>query len=141
MTPSGCGIFPRQNNIGDDRRLLPIVSRGGKALLMDCRRCVIARQLPRQLHFIVPNREGGIMAVRRFFSAASGCLVAVCLLTVPLSGCALWHNLQPHRLHRLNRVPPPHLDPEFTRVDSPMSAESMVLRAQNDSPDREGGVR
>ena len=74
------------------------------------------------------------MAARRFFSAASGCLVAACLLTLPLSGCALWHELQPHRLHQWNRVPPPHLDPEFTRADSPMAAESMVLRAQNADP-------
>jgi len=43
----------------------------------------------------------------------------VCLaLVLPFSsGCALWHELQPHRLHRLNRVPAPHLDPEFSQTD------------------------
>jgi hypothetical protein len=31
------------------------------------------------------------------------------------SGCAsFWHELQPHRLHRINRGPAPSLDPEFS---------------------------
>lgn len=34
-----------------------------------------------------------------------------------ISGCAFFHDLQPHRLHRLNRQPAPALDPEFTVVD------------------------
>ena len=56
------------------------------------------------------------------------CLAMVC---VGLSGCEMLHNLQPHRLRRLNYVPPPHLDPEFT-LRQPQHAEPLILRAQND---------
>lgn len=35
------------------------------------------------------------------------------LLLAQLAGCTLLHDLQPHRLRRLNRVPPPSIDPEF----------------------------
>lgn len=58
------------------------------------------------------------------------CAMGLCLLPIALSGCELMHNLQPHRLRRLNRGSAPHLDPEFTRYDSPF-AESMIVRAQN----------
>ncbi len=58
-------------------------------------------------------------------------LIAVCLVTAPLSGCALWHELQPHRLHRMNRGEPPHLDPEFTRAEPAPPFEAIILRAQN----------
>ena len=47
------------------------------------------------------------------------CLAVIC---VGLSGCEMLHNLQPHRLRRLNYVPPPHLDPEFT-LREPQHAE------------------
>ncbi len=59
------------------------------------------------------------------------CTLLLCVAPVALSGCTLWHNLQPHRLRRLNRVSPPHLDPEFTQRESPRQ-ESLILRAQND---------
>lgn len=62
------------------------------------------------------------------------CVVLVSLLPVSMSGCALWHELQPHRLHRLNRVPAPHLDPEFSQVDPAKPSEWIVVRAQNERP-------
>lgn len=40
-------------------------------------------------------------------------VAVVGLLLAPLAGCTLLHDLQPHRLRRLNRVPPPSIDPEF----------------------------
>jgi hypothetical protein len=40
-------------------------------------------------------------------------LLGLLLLLCELSGCALFHELQPHRLRRLNRGHPPSLDPEF----------------------------
>lgn len=55
----------------------------------------------------------------------------ICLLTTGLSGCALWHEIQPHRMRRLNRVPPPHLDPEFTHLDPVTTREPAFVRAQN----------
>lgn len=42
------------------------------------------------------------------------------ILTGLLSGCAsIRHELQPHRLNRMNRVPAPSFDPEFTRSERP----------------------
>lgn len=65
-------------------------------------------------------------------------------------GCAtIWHELQPHRVQRMNRGPAPSLDPEFTHwkptrparmvddVDtksatlSANSAEVAIVRAQS----------
>lgn len=54
------------------------------------------------------------------------------------AGCAsFWHDLQPHRLRRLNRVPAPSMDPEFSSLEKPDSlperwetAGSAVVRAQ-----------
>lgn len=38
-------------------------------------------------------------------------------LLVISSGCAaIWHELQPHRMNRLNRGPAPSLDPEFSQT-------------------------
>ena len=35
-------------------------------------------------------------------------------------GCAsFWHDMQPHRIHRLNRGAAPSLSPEFTRAAPP----------------------
>jgi hypothetical protein len=64
-------------------------------------------------------------------------------------GCAkIWHELQPHRMNRLNRGPAPSLDPEFTyksrdqnsrlarRDDATLSVNSteiVIVRSQ--SPD------
>jgi hypothetical protein len=65
------------------------------------------------------------MSVRRW------CIVGLTVWSVANSGCALLHELQPHRLRRLNRVPPPHLDPEFTKTDFPAAMQPLILRAQN----------
>ena len=59
-------------------------------------------------------------------------LVVLCLVPLAFSGCTLWHELQPHRLHRLNRVSPPHLDPEFTLRES-LTDEPVIVRAQNET--------
>lgn len=57
-------------------------------------------------------------------------LIMMLLTATSLTGCAsFWHELQPHRLHRLNRHPAPSLDPEFTSV-TPISTPS-VMRAQS----------
>lgn len=77
------------------------------------------------------------MAIRKI------CVLMICLWFCGLSGCSLWHNLQPHRMRRLNRVPPPHQDPEFTLRESWQHAvvvaanwdsAAMVVRAQNQEP-------
>jgi hypothetical protein len=60
-------------------------------------------------------------------------LIPFLLLLAAISGCALWHELQPHRLHRLNRGPAPALDPEFSQAD-PMPTDERILRAQNADP-------
>ena len=65
------------------------------------------------------------MSVRRW------CVFGFSVWMMASSGCALWHELQPHRLRRLNRVPPPHLDPEFTKADAPSPTIPAILRAQN----------
>jgi hypothetical protein len=67
-------------------------------------------------------------------------MLTLCLLSASLTGCTLWHDLQPYRLNRLNRVPPPTLDPEFSQV-APTGEnlltgadevfESTIIRAQN----------
>uniref|UniRef100_A0A7C2K0J8 Uncharacterized protein n=1 Tax=Schlesneria paludicola TaxID=360056 RepID=A0A7C2K0J8_9PLAN len=64
--------------------------------------------------------------------------VVMVLLLEPLSGCSsLFHNLQPHRLRRLNRGPAPALDPEFTAVEAQRpqtvvanSGQAVTVRAQ-----------
>jgi len=58
------------------------------------------------------------------------------LLVTAQMGCAdMWHNLQPHRLHRMNRGPAPTLDPEFSAV-TPDKAP-VIMRAQSSD---EGGT-
>lgn len=40
----------------------------------------------------------------------------VLLMSFLSLGCSsIWHNLQPHRIQRLNRGPAPSMDPEFSR--------------------------
>ena len=77
--------------------------------------------------------KDGPMSVRTW------CMPAFGLLLMSLSGCTLWHNLQPHRLHRLNQGPPPTLDPEFSQTvpldGQPLyaageAAPELVIRAQ-----------
>ncbi|MDP1799127.1 MAG: hypothetical protein Q8K78_16660 [Planctomycetaceae bacterium] len=58
------------------------------------------------------------------------CLWVMLLTTSSLMGCAsFWHDLKPHRMHRLNRHPAPSLDPEFTSL-TPSTAPT-ILRAQS----------
>jgi hypothetical protein len=66
-------------------------------------------------------------------------IVAAGLLLSQLAGCAMFHNLKPHRLRMLNRGPAPSLDPEFTTMkDGPAptvlatrdAAERLTVRAQ-----------
>ncbi|MDZ4687882.1 MAG: hypothetical protein SH850_22645 [Planctomycetaceae bacterium] len=64
--------------------------------------------------------------------------VIAVLLVASVSGCAsFWHDLQPHRLRRLNRGPAPSLDPEFSSVSQPLgpaivanSDQNVTVRAQ-----------
>lgn len=65
------------------------------------------------------------MAIRTWF------LGVMCLFLASISGCALWHELKPYRMHRLNRGTPPHLDPEFSQR-TPW--EHHIGRSPNDSP-------
>uniref|UniRef100_A0A7C4LLB2 Uncharacterized protein n=1 Tax=Schlesneria paludicola TaxID=360056 RepID=A0A7C4LLB2_9PLAN len=53
------------------------------------------------------------------------------LLGTQLAGCTLLHELQPHRLRRLNRGPAPSLDPEFTtqKSDRPPAFHSAPANA------------
>lgn len=47
------------------------------------------------------------------------CLLLIVATVASLAGCAsLMHDLKPHRMHRLNRNPPPSMDPEFTAIPS-----------------------
>jgi len=46
-------------------------------------------------------------------------------------GCSsIWHNLQPHRIQRLNRGAPPSIDPEFSQRDR----KTQSRLARNQSP-------
>lgn len=54
-----------------------------------------------------------------------------------LSGCSLLHELQPHRLHKLNNFPAPSLDPEFSAQEPSTETQvaeqtetRVVIRAQ-----------
>lgn len=48
------------------------------------------------------------------------------LLLSQLAGCALLHNLQPHRLRMLNRGPAPSLDPDFMTQHSEQATSPLV---------------
>jgi uncharacterized protein YceK len=44
-------------------------------------------------------------------------LLLIAITVASMAGCAsVMHELQPHRLHKLNRHPAPSLDPEFTAI-------------------------
>lgn len=67
---------------------------------------------------------------------SSRTVVAYALFSLMLlnTGCAsFWHELQLHRLNRLNRGPAPSLDPGFIHLKRP-SKTSLVKRDQG-SPD------
>ncbi len=52
-------------------------------------------------------------------------LIIVTLTSLP--GCAsLLHELQPHRMHRINRNPPPSTDPEFTSLPPSVTTGSQL---------------
>ncbi|HET6423996.1 MAG TPA: hypothetical protein VFG20_09955 [Planctomycetaceae bacterium] len=56
---------------------------------------------------------------------ARWCLLLILATVVSMAGCAsMMHELQPHRLNRLNRNPPPSMDPEFTSVTTGGSQHS-----------------
>lgn len=74
------------------------------------------------------------MAVRNWH------MLGLCLLFVNLSGCSLLYKMHPSQWNKLNRVPPPTLDPEFTQVvpvksdllaDAGVDSKPAVIRAQN----------
>lgn len=67
-------------------------------------------------------------------------LILMALLVSNATGCSLLHELQPHRLRKLNSGPAPSFDPEFGSLNSSTavdiaSAEAghapPVLRAQS----------
>ena len=63
-------------------------------------------------------------------------LLCLSLLSINLCGCAnLWHELQPHRMRRINRVPPPSWDPEFSQTSS-SPALSLVRSDRSVTPSR-----
>lgn len=56
---------------------------------------------------------------------ARWCLLLIVATVVSMAGCAsLMHELQPHRMNRLNRNPPPSVDPEFTSVTTDWSGRA-----------------
>ena len=58
-------------------------------------------------------------------------ILLLSLLSITLCGCSdLWHNLQPHRIHRINSGPPPSWDPEFSQT----SASRSLLLTQRIAP-------
>lgn len=57
-------------------------------------------------------------------------LLVILLTASSLTGCSsLWHEMQPHRLHRLNRHQAPSLDPEFTSITP--AQQATIMRAQS----------
>ena len=59
-------------------------------------------------------------------------ILLLSLLSITLCGCSdLWHNLQPHRLHRINQGPPPSWDPEFSQISA---SRSLLLARRTDPP-------
>ena len=63
-------------------------------------------------------------------------ILCLSLLSVLLSGCAsFWHELRPHRIHRINRQPPPSWDPEFSQMSTSPSLK-LVQRDRSVTPSR-----
>lgn len=64
-------------------------------------------------------------------------LVVLSLVIASGAGCALMHELQPHRLKKWNSGPAPSFDPEFGALERRSSEGTVlanadaVLRAQN----------
>ncbi len=55
--------------------------------------------------------------------------VLLFLSLIPLTGCAaLWHEVQPHRLNRLNRGTAPTEDPDFTVIDRDAPSQLVAMR-------------
>lgn len=59
-------------------------------------------------------------------------LIVLTLLVSSAAGCSLLHELQPHRLRKLNSGPPPSFDPEFSLRDS--SAAARLASVEPDLP-------
>ncbi|MEK6259242.1 MAG: hypothetical protein AABP62_11560 [Planctomycetota bacterium] len=56
-------------------------------------------------------------------------ILLLSLLSVMQCGCStFWHDLQPHRMRRINSGPAPSWDPEFSQT----SASRSLLLAQRD---------
>ena len=63
------------------------------------------------------------------------CRYVLLMLVIMNCGCAsLWHDLQPHRIRRLNRGNAPALNPEFTRVTQPSRKQLVRLDGPRQSP-------
>lgn len=59
------------------------------------------------------------------------------LLATFTCGCAnVWHDLQPHRMRRMNRGDAPSLDPDFTSINS--SPKGGLVRIDN--PGKQPGM-
>ena len=57
-------------------------------------------------------------------------ILLLSLLSVALCGCAnVWHDLQPHRIRRINSGPAPSWDPEFSQTSAPRSMQ--LVRRDN----------
>ncbi len=60
-------------------------------------------------------------------------ILLLSLVSVTLCGCAnVWHDLQPHRMRRINQGPPPSWDPQFSQT----SASRSLLLARRNHPDK-----
>ena len=58
-------------------------------------------------------------------------ILLLSLLSITLCGCAnFWHDLQPHRMRRINSGPPPSWDPEFSQT---AVSRSLLLVRRDDS--------
>ena len=57
-------------------------------------------------------------------------ILLLSLLSITLCGCAnFWHDLQPHRMRRINSGPPPSWDPEFSQTS--VSRSLLLVRRDN----------
>lgn len=60
-------------------------------------------------------------------------ILFVLFLTCLQCGCAsVWHDLQPHRLRRLNRGAAPSFNPDFSRLNKP--ARNQLARFEEPRP-------
>ncbi len=86
------------------------------------------------------------MAFVRRFASARPRIFAICMIAAMsgVSGCTpamknfspsnIWHNLQPHRLQRLNQGPGMSSDAYFSVSDPIPEIEEQASRSNNDEP-------